>query len=225
MVGGKSQTMHNLAALTDEELIALSLRDDTAEGASAAFGALVVRYRKLAISVSYRVCGDAALAEDIAQDTFIRVWDKLSSYRPGGNFRAWMVRIATNMTIDALRRQKPVMDIADLPLVARSPQPESAALSSERETAVREALMRLPLQSRTVLVLREYQALSYREIADAREYQALSYREIADALDIPLGTVKSRLSDARRRLRVELAGYMGLESEAQNGTTRRPSAG
>jgi RNA polymerase sigma-70 factor (ECF subfamily) len=203
--------MHNLAALADEELIALCLRGDTAEGASAAFGTLILRYRSLVISVSYRVCGDAALAEDIAQDAFIRVWDKLSSYRMGGNFRAWLLRIATNMTIDALRRQKPVVDIADLPLVARGPEPESAALRSERETAVREALMRLPVQSRTVLVL--------------REYQALSYREIADALDIPLGTVKSRLNDARRRLRAELAGYMGLELEAQNGTTRRPSAG
>jgi RNA polymerase sigma-70 factor (ECF subfamily) len=197
--------MHNVAALTDEELIALCLRGDTTEGASAAFGTLVLRYRKLVISVSYRVCGDAALAEDIAQDAFIRVWDKLSSYRPGGNFRAWLVRIATNMTIDALRRQKAVVDIADLPLAARDPEPESAALSSEREAAVRAALMRLPVQSRTILVL--------------REYQALSYREIADALDIPLGTVKSRLSDARRRLKSELASFMGLELEAQHVAT------
>ena len=191
--------MHNLAALSDEELIALSLRGGTTEGASAAFGTLVHRYRKLAISVSYRICGDAALAEDIAQDTFIRVWERLSSYRPGGNFRAWLARIAANMTIDALRRRKPVVDIADLSLAARDPEPESVALSSERAAAVRAALMRLPTQSRTVLVL--------------REYQALSYREIADALDIPLGTVKSRLSDARQRLREELAGYMGRGSE------------
>ena len=211
MIGGGKQAMHNEAALSDDELIARSLRGDTAEGASAAFGTLVLRYRKLVIGVSYRVCGDAALAEDIAQDTFIRVWDKLSSYRPGGNFRAWLVRIATNMTIDALRRQKPVVDITDLPLVARSPEPESAVLTREREAAVRAALMRLPVQSRTVLVL--------------REYQGFSYQEIADALDVPLGTVKSRLSDARRRLKAELAGYMGLESEAQYGTTRRPSAG
>ena len=70
--------------------------------------------------------------------------------------------------------------------------------------------MRLPVQSRAVLVL--------------REYQALSYQEIADALDIPLGTVKSRLNDARRRLKAELAGYMGAGSEVQNGTTRQPSA-
>jgi RNA polymerase sigma-70 factor (ECF subfamily) len=142
------------------------------------------------------------------------VWEKLSSYRPGGNFRAWLVRIATNMTLDALRRQKPVVDIADLPLAARGPEPESAALRSERQAAVRAALMRLPLQSRTVLVL--------------REYQALSYREIADALDIPLGTVKSRLSDARQRLKEELAGYMGQRSEVQHVArrpTRRPPAG
>ncbi len=194
--------MHNVAALSDNELIALSLAENVEDGGATAFGTLVLRYRKLVIGVSYRLCGDAALAEDIAQDTFIRVWDKLSSYRPDGNFRAWLVRIAANMTIDALRRKKPVVDIADVPLVAPGQGPEAAVVSHERAAAVRAALMRLPVQSRTVLVL--------------REYQALSYREIANTLDIPLGTVKSRLSDARRRLKIELAGYMGLESEAQH---------
>lgn len=196
--------MQRVAALTDNELIAQSLtrRGPSApssdgaspDGASAAFGTLVLRYRKLIIAVAYRLCGDAALAEDIAQDTFVRVWDRLASYRPSGNFKAWLVRIATNMTIDAMRKRKPVVDIEDVSLVAPGQGPEAAALSSERATAVRAALMRLPVQSRTALVL--------------REYQALSYQEIADALDIPLGTVKSRLNDARRRLKVELAGYM-----------------
>ena len=180
------------------------------DGPSAAFGTLVLRYRKLVIAVAYRICGDAALAEDIAQDTFVRVWDRLADYKPSGNFRAWLARIATNLTIDAMRKRKPVVDIEDLPLVSPEPGPEAAVVSSERAAAVRAALMRLPVQSRTVLVL--------------REYQALSYQEIADALDVPLGTVKSRLNDARRRLKAELAGYMSLESEAQNGAARLASA-
>jgi RNA polymerase sigma-70 factor (ECF subfamily) len=67
------------SARSDGELIAESLNGDTA-----AFGALVLRYRKMVISVAYRVCGDAALAEDVAQETFIRVWDRLSTFRPAG---------------------------------------------------------------------------------------------------------------------------------------------
>jgi len=137
------------------------LHANSAEGASAAFGKLVMRYHRLAISVAYRVCGDAALAEDVAQDAFVRVWSRLSDFRA---------------------------------LEAPEQGPESAAVSSERTSVVRAALMRLPAQSRTILVL--------------REYQSLSYQEIADLLDVPMGTVKSRLSDARRRLKAELTGYL-----------------
>ena len=194
MVGGRKRTVHSTAQLSDAELVAQSLRANSAEGASAAFGKLVMRYQKLVISVAYRVCGDAALAEDVAQDTFVRVWSRLAQFRPDGNFRAWLTRIATNMAIDAVRRRRPQVDIEDLSLEAPGQGPESAAVSSERADVVRAALMRLPVQSRTILVL--------------REYQSLSYQEIADVLDVPLGTVKSRLSDARRRLKVELTGYL-----------------
>ena len=158
----------------------------------------MLRYHRLAISVAYRICGDTALAEDVAQDAFVRVWTHLSDFRPDGNFKAWLTRITANMTIDAVRRRRPQVDIEDLALEAPGQGPESAAVSSERAEVVRAALMRLPVQSRTILVL--------------REYQSLSYREIADTLDVPLGTVKSRLSDARRRLKVELAGYMSVLS-------------
>ena len=196
--------MLGAATLSDNELISQSLQGEAGDvpsgdgrsmgGPSAAFGALVLRYRKLVIAVAYRLCGDAALAEDIAQDAFVRVWDRLADYRPSGNFKAWLVRIATNMTIDALRKRKPVVDIEDVSLVAPGQGPEAAAVSSERAAQVRAALMRLPVQSRAVLVM--------------REYEALSYQEIADVLDVPLGTVKSRLNNARRRLKAELAGYM-----------------
>jgi len=176
-------------ALSDQDLIDRSL-----EGDRNAFGVLVQRYRTLVIGVAYRVCGNAALAQDIAQETFIRVWTKLSMFRPDGNFRGWLCRIASNLTIDALRKKKSVVDVEQLVLVSPDKGPESEALLSERAAAVRAAIMRLPLQSRTVLVL--------------REYQLFSYQEIADALDIPLGTVKSRLNDARRRLKAELQPFL-----------------
>jgi RNA polymerase sigma-70 factor (ECF subfamily) len=183
-----------MAQPTDRELVAQSLRAHSAEGASAAFGKLVMRYRKLVISIAYRVCGDAALAEDVAQDVFVRVWSRLSDFRSDGHFKAWLSRIATNMAIDAVRKRRPQVDIEDLSLEAPGQGPEGAAMSRERADVVRAALMRLPVQSRTILVL--------------REYQSLSYQEIADVLNVPLGTVKSRLSDARRRLKAELTGYV-----------------
>ena len=194
MGGGRKRNVHSIAQLSDKELVSQSLSAQSAEGASAAFGTLVLRYRKLVISVAYRICGDAALAEDVAQDAFVRVWSRLSEFRADGNFRAWLTRIAANMAIDAVRRRRPQVDIEDVALEAPGQGPESAAMSRERAGVVRAALMRLPVQSRTILVL--------------REYQSFSYQEIADVLDVPLGTVKSRLSDARRRLKVELTGYV-----------------
>ena len=181
--------MEDLSTWSDNELIAQSLRGD-----SAAFGKLVLRYRRMVIGVSYRVCGDATLAEDIAQDTFIRVWDRLSTFRPQGSFRPWICRIASNLTIDALRRRKPTMDVEKAVLEAPGDRPEAAALKSERAAMVRAAVNELPVHSRMALVL--------------REYEGMSYQEIADGLDIPIGTVKSRLNDARRRLRDALAAYM-----------------
>lgn len=176
-------------ARSDNELIEESLHGDTR-----AFAILVLRYHRVVITVAYRICGDGALAEDVAQDTFIRVWDRLSSFRPEGNFRGWICRIAANLTVDALRRRKPTAELLDTAVEAAVEGPEATALRNERAAAVRAALMRLPLHSRTALVL--------------QEYEGLSYQEIADTLDIPLGTVKSRLSDARRRLQAALNPYL-----------------
>ena len=174
---------------SDGELVARSLRGDTES-----FGALILRYRAMVTGVAYRIAGDAALADDIAQETFIRLWSKLAAFRPEGSFKGWVCRIAANLTIDALRKQKPTTDISRLDLAGGGTGPEGAALSSEQATQVRAALMRLPVDSRTVLVL--------------REYEGLSYQEIADTLRVPLGTVKSRLNDARGRLKDELRAYM-----------------
>jgi RNA polymerase sigma-70 factor (ECF subfamily) len=182
-------TVNESTSRSDNELIEGSLHGD-----NSAFGALVLRYHKVVIAVAYRICGDGVLAEDVAQETFIRVWDRLSSYRPEGNFRGWICRIAANLTVDALRRRKPTAALSESAMAVDMEDPEGAVLRNERAAVVRAALMRLPLQSRTALVL--------------REYEGLSYREIADALDIPLGTVKSRLSDARRRLLAELNPFL-----------------
>jgi len=143
------------------------------------------------------MCGDANLAEDAAQEAFIRAWQHLPSYQPRAPFRNWVYRIATNGALDTLRQQKETVDLDALPLVHPSGGPEARAEGAQRAECVRQAVLALPSASRVVLVL--------------REYEELSYREIADTLGIPIGTVMSRLNYARNRLRESLASYLEVK--------------
>jgi RNA polymerase sigma-70 factor (ECF subfamily) len=144
--------------------------------------------------VVYRLSGEMPLAEDVAQETFIRVWTKLHTYRPVGSFRSWTYRIATNAALDVLRKRKEEVDIDEIPLSAPGTGVEHNLIRRQQAEIVRQAVLDLPPASRTVLVL--------------REYEGLSYQEIADSLEIPLGTVMSRLAYARGKLKQELAGQM-----------------
>lgn len=160
-----------------------------------AYGELVQRYRQQVVAVVYRMCGDVYLAEEAAQEAFIRAWQHLESYDMQRPFRNWLYRIAINAALDALRRQPPVSALEGQPLAAPAGDPENILEHRERAEAVRQAVLALPPASRAVLVL--------------REYQGLAYQEIADTLHIPVGTVMSRLNYARQALRQSLAGYMG----------------
>lgn len=160
------------------------------QGDRQAFGELVYRYREGVVNVVYRMCGDANLAEDAAQEAFIRAWQHLPGYKPRSPFRNWLYRIATNAALDTLRRERETTDIADVALASPKPGPEAAAERSERAGHVRRAVLALSPASRAVLVL--------------REYESLSYKAIADTLDIPVGTVMSRLNYARTQLRKSL---------------------
>ena len=175
-----------------------ALVEHAKSGDRQAYGELVRRHRLGVVNVVYRLCGDPELAEDMAQDAFIRAWQKLDSYRPKAPFRNWLYRIATNLTLDTLRRQKPTVDIADLPLAAAGEGLEAAIQGRERAQQVQAAIQSLPKASRSVLVLREYEGLSY---------QAISH-----TLDIPMGTVMSRLNYARKSLAKLLMPTMDKET-------------
>jgi len=164
------------------------------QGDRQAFAELVQRYRAGVVNVVYRMCGDADLAEDAAQEAFIRVWQHLPRYQPRSSFRNWVYRIATNVALDVLRRERDATDIEIVPLVAAQSNPEAAVERSERADRVRQAVLALAPASRAVLIL--------------REYEALSYKEIAETLDIPMGTVMSRLNYARTQLRETLKGCL-----------------
>ncbi|WP_299025665.1 RNA polymerase sigma factor [uncultured Thermanaerothrix sp.] len=164
-------------------------------GDRSAFAELVRRHHAHVIGVVYRLCGDPHLAEDAAQEAFVRAWLNLNSYRPLMPWRNWLYRIAVNVALDTLRRERHTLAINQVPEARdRQPDPQALLEQKEREHLVRQAILALPPTTRAVLVL--------------REYGGLSYREIAEALDIPLGTVMSRLSTARQRLREHLAPWL-----------------
>ena len=177
---------------TDEQLVGLCRQGD-----KEAFGELIRRHQRLVVGIAYRMTGDTMLAEDLAQDACIRAWRRLPSFRPrgAGSFRAWLCRIATNVTIDRLRTSRPTVPLHDLAL-AGSLRPDEAYLHREKTEAVQAAILRLPEASRAALIL--------------REYEGLSYREIAETLGIPVGTVMSRLHYARASLRKELADQTSM---------------
>lgn len=156
-----------------------------------AFGELVLRHRKGVINVVYRLSGDGDMAEEVAQEAFIKAWQYLPRYQPKAPFRNWVYRIATNVALDVLRREKVTVDVDEIPLANPDGSLELRVEGMERVELVRRAVQSLPLASRSVLVM--------------REYEGLSYKEISDALEIPIGTVMSRLNYARKALRRSLS--------------------
>jgi RNA polymerase sigma-70 factor (ECF subfamily) len=186
-----------LTSCSDEDLL---LR--FCKGQTEAFGVLVRRYERELYGYLRRYLGDGNLAEDVFQNTFLQLYLKSGQYEPGRPVRPWLYTIATHQAIDALRRgarhQAVSLDVQretsgdgeaqtlmDL-LENREPGPLDIAHGQERRQRVRAAVDQLPAFLRQVLVM------AY--------YQGLKYREIADILDIPVGTVKSRLHAALVKL-------------------------
>lgn len=163
-----------------------------------AYGELVRRHYQGVVLVVTRMCGDAGLAEDAAQEAFMRVWVNLPFFQPRGSLRNWIYRIAINAALDVLRH-KPEETLED-EQAGRMPDqgagPETALIEKEQADALRQAVKSLPEAARAVLVL--------------REFGGLSYREISGVLDVPIGTVMSRLNYARNRLREVLSSEMEI---------------
>jgi RNA polymerase sigma-70 factor, ECF subfamily len=190
-----SRTLNSEAALRSEpDLIHSAQRGD-----SLAYGELVSRHRDGVVRVVYRMCGDPHLAEEAAQEAFLRAWQHLAGYKTGHSFRAWVYRIALNAALDVLRARKPTTPLEALaedrlPLESAGANPEATVEQRQRAERVQQAVMALPAPSRSVLVL--------------REWGGLSYAEIANSLSIPIGTVMSRLNSARAQLRQSLVGLL-----------------
>jgi RNA polymerase sigma-70 factor (ECF subfamily) len=176
--------VENQTAETESSLI-----QQARDGDRSAFGELVRCHYTGVVNVVYRLCGEAGLAEDMAQEAFLRAWVNLPSFHPGSSLRNWLYRIAVNATLDVLRRktEEPVEDEKMQMVSDQAPGPEAVMIAKEQTAFLQQAMGSLPEAARTVLVL--------------REYGQLSYQEIAAVCDIPVGTVMSRLNYARNRLR------------------------
>ena len=185
--------MVTVQTVSETELVASAQNGDRN-----AFSELVRVHAQGVLNVIYRLCGDAQLAEDAAQETFLRAWQNLAAYRPGTPLRNWLYRIAINAGTDMLRKEKRILpdDIEDLHLTDGQPGLETLVSQKERTRWVQNAILSLPEASRAVLVL--------------REYEGLSYQEISSTLDIPVGTVMSRLNYARNTLKAKLQPQLSL---------------
>ena len=177
--------------MDEQALIAAAQRGDVQ-----AFNKLIVTYQNIVYNVAYRILHDQDAAADAAQEAFLSAFHALHGFR-GGSFKAWLLRIVTNACYDQLRAQqrRPTSSLDDLEvdpdhstmLQDEAESPEEYALRQDLGRAIQSGLDVLPEDQRTTLIL--------------SDIQGFSYEEIAQATSVSLGTVKSRLSRGRARLR------------------------
>ncbi len=177
---------------TDHELVRRVQAGD-----QSAFNLLVLKYQHRVLKLVGRFVNDAAEAEDVAQEAFLKAYRALASFRGDSAFYTWLYRIAINTAKNALvsQRRRPVdfdLDLQDPDQYDRHAKlkeadtPEGVLLTDEIRAVVEEAMAQLPEDLRTAIVL--------------RELEGLSYEEIAEAMDCPVGTVRSRIFRAREAI-------------------------
>ncbi len=164
------------------------------DGDAHAFETLVKRYQAPLFNYIRRMVGNASEAEDLFQDTFMKVYNHLDGFRPEGSFRGWLYRIATNTCRDALRRRKlrwafslnAGHEPGGVPLSERyasnAPNPAEKAAETELTERLTAAVQALSLKHRSVFLM--------------ARYDGMNYEEISESLKIPVGTVKSRMNKA-----------------------------
>ena len=170
-------------------------------GESSAFDEIVDRYRKHVYGLAYRFTHNSEDAYDISQEVFIKVFKSLGNLRNASTFHKWLKQIAVNTCIDHLRKRPDESTWDDFSQIdcrhitgGHSELPDSRIAFSELQDMIRKAVDKLPEKQRTVFVL--------------RHYEDLSLKEMAQTLKCPLGTVKANLFHATQRLRILLMPYI-----------------
>ncbi len=190
-------TADQLAALPDADVVRLAQ-----QGRELAFRELVRRYERPVFSLVYRMVRDRELAEDLAQDSFVKVLNHIDRYSPEFKFSSWLFKIANNVAIDHLRRRKlDTISIDGSPNAISTSDIEASAfdVSDDAESALDELEARElgTAIERAISTLRP----EYRACIMLRHVEGRSYEEIAATLDLPLGTVKTYIHRARHELR------------------------
>lgn len=174
------------------------------DGDQTAFNLLVWRWEKPLFNFTYKYVGDAQLAQDLVQETFVRVLRSIGGYQHRGAFSTWLYQIAVNLCRDHFRKKKiPLVSLHDYyttpsgdrvyvkdQVSDHNARSDEALAAARREELVRRLLAGLPEENRTVILM--------------KEYQGLKFREIAEVLEIPEGTVKARLYRGLRTMREQL---------------------
>jgi RNA polymerase sigma-70 factor (ECF subfamily) len=172
--------------LPDVELVALCGSDVRA------FGELVRRHQDFVYGAALRVVRDPTIAEDLAQEAFLRAYRGLPDFRYDSQLRSWLYRIVTNLALNAVTRKREYAHDG-VPLQSAAPSAEHSAHDSLLADHMHAAIAELPEDLRRCLVL--------------REYEGMSYQQIADATGLPLNTVRTRILRARRALRLSMEAW------------------
>ena len=177
-------------------------------GDLAAFNDLVRKYEKQVYNFAYRLTGNYDDANDVAQDAFLRVFNAIGSFRGDASFSTWLFRITTNVFLDERKRAKahPQASLDEYLELGESSVTRQIEDPSPLPEAVLEESERAQILSKAVSDLPEYQ----RAMVTLYHGQQKSYEEIAEIMDLPIGTVKSRLNRARLALKEKLSGLREL---------------
>jgi RNA polymerase sigma-70 factor, ECF subfamily len=190
----------NPTQAADQDLVALAQ-----QGSEKAYRELLSRYQRPVFSVIFRMVRDRERAEDLAQETFVRVFNNIDRYDPRYRFSSWIFKIATNLTIDAIRRREvetvsidgsrnaltpDQIEATSITLVSPDENPEQLLEARQLGAEIGDAIGRLRPEYRAAILLRH---------VEGREYQ-----EIAEILSLPLGTVKTYIHRGRNELRESL---------------------
>ena len=190
----------NTTTVSDHELVTRAQ-----QGSEKAYRELLVRYERPVFSIIYRMIRDREQAEDLAQETFVRVFNHIDRYDPRYKFSSWIFKIATNLTIDHIRRKElntvsidgsrnattaEQIEATSITIASPDENPEELLEAKELGEEIEEAIGKLRPEYRAAILLRH---------VDGREYQ-----EIAEILSLPLGTVKTYIHRGRNELREQL---------------------
>ncbi len=191
----------DLASATDQEVVLLAR-----EGREAAYRELVRRYERPVFSLIYRMVRDRELAEDLAQETFVKALNAIESYRPEFKFSSWIFKIANNASIDQLRRRElNTLSLDGSPNAETADAVEATALQiGDRAETPLEELEARELGGAIEVAIGQLRP-EYRSCILLRHVEGRPYEEIAEMLELPLGTVKTYIHRARNELRQALS--------------------